>query len=131
MLSLSLVPSEAPLNVQARSQNSSNILVKWSPIPLGSVNGKLLGYKIYYKIAWTSDIIEVFSVSSSNRELSIGNLKFLTEYHIEVAGFTRIGVGVKSRPVYAKTGILSSSSSLLLLLLCFNFRGREGKGSLD
>ena len=108
LLSLSSVPSQAPLNVQVTGQNSSSILIIWSPIPLGSVNGKLLGYKIYYKIAWTSDIIEVFSVSSSTRELSIGNLKFLTGYHIEVAGFTRIGVGVKSRPVYAKTGILSS-----------------------
>ena len=110
-LSLSLVPSAAPSNVQATSQNSSNILVNWSPIPLGSVNGKLLGYKVYYKIAWTSNVIKVFSVNSSTTEFSIGKLQLLTEYHIEVAGFTRKGVGVKSRPVYAKTGILSSSSS--------------------
>ena len=129
-MSLSLVPSEAPSNVQATSQNSSSILVNWSPIPPGSVNGKLLGYKVYYKKAWTSDVIKVLSASSTSTEFSIGNLQILTEYHIEVAGFTRIGVGVKSRPVYAQTGILSSSSSLssfkLLLLLCFFCEGVVG-----
>ena len=125
-MSLSLVPSEAPSNVQATSHNSSSILVKWSPIPLGSVNGKLLGYEIYYKKAWTSDVNKVLSASSTSTEVSIGNLLILTEYHIEVAGFTRKGVGVKSRPVYTKTGILSSSSSLSLklsLLLCFFLLG--------
>ena len=104
-LSLSLVPSEAPLNVQATSKTPGSILVRWSPIPLGSVNGKLLGYKVYYKKAWTSDVIKVLSASSTSTELSIGNIQILTEYHIMVAGFTKKGVGVKSRPVYAKTGI--------------------------
>ena len=111
--SFSLVPSKAPLNVQATSKDPGSIRVRWSSIPPGSVNGKLLGYKIYYKKACTSDVIKVLSASSTSTELSIRNLQLLTEYRIEVAGFTKKGVGVKSRPVYAKIGIL------LLFLLCF------------
>ena len=115
-LPFSLVPREAPLNVQATSKDPGSILVRWSPIPLESVNGKLLGYKIYYKKAWTSDVIKVLSASSTSTEFSIGKLQLLTEYHIEVAGFTRKGVGVKSRPVYAQTGIFVLFLLLLLLL---------------
>ena len=110
------------MNVQATSKHPGSILVKWSPIPLRSVNGKLLGYKIYYKIAWINDVIKVLSASSTSTEFFIGNLQLLTEYHVEVAGFTRIGVGVKSRPVYSKTGILLLLLLLLLLsLLCLLF----------
>ncbi|KAJ7369345.1 Putative aminophospholipid-translocase [Desmophyllum pertusum] len=43
-----IVPSAAPMNLRSVHRDSSFIIVEWDPIPKGSENGILQGYKVVY-----------------------------------------------------------------------------------
>ena len=68
--------------------------------------GKLLGYLVQYKEAWTAENYNNISVRATAVSAVIKGLKMLTLYRIQIAGFTSVGVGVQSRPQYAKTGTI-------------------------
>ena len=98
------VPSRPPNNITAHGTNSTSVVVKWSPISEIDVRGKLLGYLVQYREASTQESYNNISLQASASVAVIKGLKGFTLYRIQVAGFTSVGVGVQSRPQYAKTG---------------------------
>ena len=102
----STVPSKPPDNITAYSTSSSSIMITWSPISDEDAMGKLLGYLVQYKEAWTLESYYNTSLQATAVSAVIKGLKVLTLYRIQIAGFTSAGVGVQSRPQYAKTGTI-------------------------
>lgn len=45
-----LVPSGAPTNLKVRVRNSSCIEVTWSPPTSAQMDGKIMGYMVFYSI---------------------------------------------------------------------------------
>ena len=88
-------------------------MVKWSPIREIDVRGKLLGYLVQYKEAWTQDSYYNISLQASASVAVIKGLKVFTLYRVQIAGFTSAGVGVQSRPQYAKTGTMCNEAYFL------------------
>lgn len=43
------MPSASPLEVKCLPQNSQILKIKWHPPPQVFINGKLLGYKVYFE----------------------------------------------------------------------------------
>ena len=87
---------------------SSDLMVYWYPIYPNYVNGKLLGYRIYYRYrqgyySWSS--YESVNTSSHNATyLKLTNLKPGYQYRVSVAAFTSKGVGPRSYEYSASTG---------------------------
>jgi len=85
--------------------SESSIDVTWSPVPDTHVNGILLGYSIKYRRILTADR-EVFDIDEhvlrvepNDRSITLLVQTYST-YRIQVAGFTRKGIGPYSL-VYA------------------------------
>ncbi|XP_047108457.1 Down syndrome cell adhesion molecule-like protein 1 homolog isoform X1 [Schistocerca piceifrons] len=98
------VPELPPGNLKCTSTSSQSILVTWLPIAADDINGILLGYKILYNTV--SDWDEVSApVESSTEEcrLELMGLQKYCNYSIEVKGYTRMGDGIASRPVFCRT----------------------------
>ena len=85
-------------------------MVTWSPVSEKDARGKLLGYLVQYKEAWTLESYHNISLQASALSAAIKGLKVLTLYRIQIAGFTSAGVGVQSRPQYAKTGTVCNKA---------------------
>jgi len=81
-------------------------MITWSPISEKDSMGKLMGYLVQYKEAWTLESYYNTSLQATAVSAVIKGLKLLTLYRIQIAGFTSAGVGVQSRPQYAKTGTI-------------------------
>lgn len=63
-----------------------------------------------YKEAWALGSYHNISLQASAASAAIKGLKVLTLYRIQIAGFTGVGVGVQSRPQYAKTGTICNEA---------------------
>ena len=76
--------------------------MEWDPIPEGSENGVLKGYKIQYR---AEDAVESAVDETAHDELSavLSKLSYDTLYTISVAAFTSVGPGNESRPIQART----------------------------
>lgn len=110
------VPSKGPTNVNAYSFNYTAIRISWDPIDTYSLNGVLLGYKIrctktsslrksenYDDYDSATSMIVYKQVSFSQLDALVSGLDGYVDYKIEIAGVTRLGVGVFSSPVYMRT----------------------------
>ena len=106
MFLFSTVPSKPPDNITAYSTSSTSIMITWSPISEKDATGKLLGYLVQYKKVWTQESYHNISLQATAVSAVIKGLKVFTLYRIQIAGFTSAGVGVQSRPQYAKTGTI-------------------------
>ena len=101
-----LVPSRAPTNVQVENHGLNELLVKWDPIPQQYVNGRLQGYKVFYKNTryyYNPEII----VNTSNSDITqviLPNIQTGERYQISVAGFTPRGQGPRSSYLYITKG---------------------------
>ena len=94
---LVLVPSRAPSNVRVTNVRFDQVKVQWDPLPHQYVNGRLLGYTIYYYEDYYSYLSK--SVSTSNPYVNIvilRGLKAATRYWLSVAAFTSKGPGTQS-----------------------------------
>ena len=101
-----LVPSRAPPNVQVENHGLNELLVKWDPIPQEYVNGRLLGYKVYYKNTryyYNPEII-VNTSNSDTTQVILPNILTGERYYISVAGFTTRGQGPRSSYRYITKG---------------------------
>lgn len=89
----------------------SSITVKWEPIPGGSLNGRLVRYRVRYRHTFSNgsdgEIQTLFRVPSATHA-TLTELEKAFIYMIEVAGETSAGIGVFSAPVTAKTGKFES-----------------------
>ena len=89
----------------ALSPDSSFINVSWSHIANDSVNGKLLGYKIFYHTLLDDGSYSTVTVGPSTLQVIIReNFNHTDVYEVLVAGFTSVGVGVKSESVVVHPG---------------------------
>ena len=103
-----LVPSIAPSGLQVSRLQFSELKVQWNPIPQHSVNGRLLGYVVYYQeypYYWHSPK-RVNTSSPDVNMLVLSDLKAAHSYRVWVAGFTGAGTGPQSSSYYLTTGKL-------------------------
>ncbi|XP_068728477.1 mucin-like protein isoform X2 [Montipora capricornis] len=93
------VPLEAPewIDVKVYLNNTLKMYVKWTAIPSHRVEGKLLGYKVYYHVDGDDEISSV-TVGPDVHETTIDIANVPAPYEIRVAGFTRGGIGPMSWP---------------------------------
>ena len=84
----------------------SSVIVKWEPVPQGSLNGHLKGYRVRYRQTFSNgsdgENNTLIHTNYATKATLIG-LKKAAVYTIQVAGFTSRGTGVYSEPVTAKT----------------------------
>jgi len=98
------------VNVTALSPDSNSINVSWFHIANGSVNGELQGYKIFYRSLLDDGNYSMVTVGPSTLQVIISDNFIYTDiYEVRVAGFTAVGVGVKSEsvPVQPGKGVLT------------------------
>ena len=102
------VPSIAPPNVTLTNLKHDEVMVQWDSIPPNTVNGILLGYRVYYReyyYYWSSSAIKTVDTSGSNVHMVIlKGLKAAERYSISVAAFTSRGAGPQSYWRYITTG---------------------------
>jgi protein sidekick len=91
------VPSLGPITVSANATSSTTIVVKWTEIPQDNRNGQIEGYKIFYG---GSGIPVLHKIIKSNKTFTttLTELRKFAVYHIQVAGYTRLGDGKLSVP---------------------------------
>ena len=98
-LFLSLVPSQPPHSVIVRVLSSQSMEVTWSKPPTNVINGKLLGYRVYYYSTKNRDQVFNRTVTKPDeRNVTLTGLHKFTSYRVKVVAFTRVGEGVASLP---------------------------------
>ena len=104
------MPSSPPLNITAHNRTSPNgVAVWWGSVPHRHRLGIILGYKLRVRqIAAGNDIIthsdeRVLTTEGSKREALIDGLETFASFMVEIAAFTRKGVGPFSEPIIAGT----------------------------
>ncbi|XP_053394772.1 tyrosine-protein phosphatase Lar-like isoform X3 [Mercenaria mercenaria] len=102
------VPNE-PKRVQVQAVNSTTIYVEWRPPRAKDRNGMIRGYYVYYaQVDQNNNVIKgtekIEDVNDGNKnEAVITGLLPDTRYQVTVAGYTRRGDGVRSRPKIINT----------------------------
>ena len=78
--------------------------VTWSKPPSNEINGKLLGYRVYYHSTKNPDQVFNRTVTRPDeRNITLTGLHKFTSYRVRVVAFTRVGEGVPSLPRGGKT----------------------------
>ena len=121
----------APVNVSSYDTHGTRIMVNWLPIPKYHERGIILGYMIYYQEVnetgplWPLQVVKV-KVESTSSELpeqyELRELNLTSNYSISLAGYTSIGVGVKSDVIFGMTGTFSKFRLLFIELSIFSCR---------
>ena len=104
------VPLLPPFNVSGEGYDASSIYLSWEDIPLFGRNGILRGYRVFYNYVYQNNNslgkTLMRDVNNSNMfQLILKDLTRDSEYNISVAGFTSVGIGVKSSAIKVATGI--------------------------
>ncbi|XP_022810453.1 phosphatidylinositol phosphatase PTPRQ-like [Stylophora pistillata] len=99
-------PSAAPGNFRVTSNSSLALDITWDAIPAEKQNGKLLGYRIYYKVNG-STVEYNKTVGPDKLVYQLTGLEFTT-YVVRMAGYTAVGVGLSTGSVgkQPKGGVL-------------------------
>ncbi|KAL9960826.1 hypothetical protein ACROYT_G034331 [Oculina patagonica] len=103
------VPSMPPQSVTAHNRTSAvGINVTWTPVPMGHVNGLLMGYSIKYRRIQTAERevfdTEEYTVTVKSTDLIVElPVQTYSIYEIRVAAFTQKGMGPYSEFVYGET----------------------------
>ena len=119
---LVLVPSMAPSNVRVTNVRFDQVKVQWDPLPHQYVNGRLLGYTIYYYEDYYSYLSK--SVSTSNPYVNIvilRGLKAANRYWLSVAAFTSKGPGTQSYWQSTTTGYSLRHNAAFFFLSILKF----------
>ena len=105
-----LVPSRAPSNINLTNVGSTEVTVHWSRLPQQYANGRLLGYRVYFRkttyypyyVPSNTSIVNVTSPNATRvilTELTPGQ-----RYRIYVSAFTSKGEGPRSYGYHVTTG---------------------------
>ena len=95
-----------PQSVTAHNLTSAlGINVTWTPVPIGHVNGLLMGYSIKYRRIQTAEMdvfdTEEYTVTVKPTDLMVElSVETYSIYEIQVAAFTQKGMGPYSEFVY-------------------------------
>ena len=105
-----LVPNTAPSYIRLSNLHLAEVKVQWNPLSQYYANGRLLGYRVYFReynsyyhyySYWTRSV----NTSSANVTMVIlRDLKQATTYQIAVAAFTSKGEGPRSYWMSITTG---------------------------
>ena len=95
------MPSSPPEGVLAHGIGSTAIVVQWNNISSIHHNGILLGFKVYYASGTVMKFLEISDPSVHS--VTLTSLEKYKEYSIQVAGYTRMGSGLRSQPVTERT----------------------------
>ena len=107
-----LVPSSAPSNIRLSNLQFTKIKVQWNPLSQQYANGRLLGYRVYfreykwkYSYNYHSDYAKSVNTSSANVTMVIlRDLRQASRYEIAVSAFTSKGKGPRSSWYSIATG---------------------------
>ena len=95
------VPSGSPLNLNARTIDSTTIELVWSEPPLETQNGIIISYVINISISNTKTSFVVNATAAA--PLNITELHPYYDYSLRVAAVTSQGAGPFSEPVSITT----------------------------
>ncbi|CAH3185289.1 unnamed protein product, partial [Porites lobata] len=96
------VPSTAPSYIRLSNLHLAEVKVQWNPLSQYYANGRLLGYRVYFReyrsyYYYYSYLTSSVNTSSANVTMVIlRDLKQATTYQIAVAAFTSKGEGPRS-----------------------------------
>lgn len=103
---IKLVPSEAPIGLEAKLLNSSTVYVKWKVPPLKSHNGEIKfynvivrGVNIYENI---SKVLTNITIDATSSSIMLANLTEGVTYTVSVAAINRIGIGPYDTPTFLR-----------------------------
>ena len=100
------VPSRAPLNIAFTKVESTEITVHWDPLSLQYVNGRLLGYRVYFQVfTYYYSPLKKNSVTVNATEITLTGLNPGQRYDVSVSAFTSKGEGPLSFRYYVTTGM--------------------------
>ncbi|KAL1457022.1 hypothetical protein WDU94_001699 [Cyamophila willieti] len=99
------VPAAPPLDITCSPLSSTVLSVTWQPPPLLLQNGEILGYKVYYENMreLPMENIETGVKQSKDTKISLKGLHKYCNYSIHIWAYTRVGEGVRSKPVHCLT----------------------------
>ena len=101
------VPSRGPSNITFTNVGSTEVTVNWDPLPWQYVNGRLLGYKVYFQdTAYysVSSYKSSVNVSTNSTSVTLTALRPGQRYYTYISAFTSKGVGPRSNFYYITTG---------------------------
>lgn len=103
---LMLVPSRAPSNVIFTNVGSTEVTVNWDPLPGQYVNGRLLGYKVYFQetASYSVSYKNSVNVTTNSTRVTMTGLKPGQRYYTYISAFTSKGEGPRSYFYYITTG---------------------------
>ena len=107
-----LVPSSAPSNIRLSNLQFTKIKVQWNPLSQQYANGRLLGYRVYfreykwqYSYIYHSYYAKSVNTSSANVTMVIlRDMRQASRYEIAVSAFTSKGKGPRSSWYSITTG---------------------------
>ncbi|XP_046406414.1 Down syndrome cell adhesion molecule-like protein Dscam2 [Ischnura elegans] len=99
------VPTAPPLEIECMSRTTQSLFIRWQPPPQLFQNGVIQGYKIYYENVeeWPPGHIEADTKMTIDLSTEIHGLQKYSNYSVQVWGYTRVGDGVKSKPIFCHT----------------------------
>ncbi|XP_065669702.1 uncharacterized protein LOC105844513 isoform X3 [Hydra vulgaris] len=86
-------PERPPPTAKSYSPDPTEIYIEWTDIPAKYCNGKILGYRIRYKIYTKKEAYKVVEAQFGFNAFTIKNLKPFTLYLVEVYGYNANGDG--------------------------------------
>ena len=92
----------SPPSLEAQNVSSTSIIILWAPIPKASLNGILLGYRVFFgekqarRRKRGTGVDRVFTLFPNTTHLLVDDLRKFTVYAYSVLGFTAKGDGVVS-----------------------------------
>ncbi|XP_065685087.1 uncharacterized protein LOC105844513 isoform X2 [Hydra vulgaris] len=89
----SFPPERPPPYASSYSTDPTEIYIEWTDIPVKYSNGKILGYRIRYKIYTKKEAYQVVEAQFGFNAFTIKNLKPYTFYLVEVYGYNANGDG--------------------------------------
>ena len=104
------VPSTSPSYIRLSNLHLAEVKVQWNPLSQYYANGRLLGYRVYFReynsyYYYYSYLTRSVNTSSANVTMVIlRDLKQATTYQIAVAAFTSKGEGPRSYWMSITTG---------------------------
>ncbi|KAJ1530753.1 hypothetical protein ONE63_005607 [Megalurothrips usitatus] len=98
-------PGAPPQGVRCESRAPQSLLVEWQPPPLLQQHGVLQGYRVYYENTeeWPPGVIETDTKVVSDTHAELHGLQRFANYSVRVWAFTRVGDGVRSKPIHCVT----------------------------
>ncbi|XP_014666255.1 PREDICTED: protein sidekick-like [Priapulus caudatus] len=94
------VPTAGAAYVSATATGAQTIFADWQDVPKAQQNGIILGYKVMYG---GSDVAFTLLDVNDTRTVMLTGLRSFVNYSVQVLGYTRMGDGVLSDPVYNQT----------------------------